>query len=73
MSQRQERFNPAIKIEQMISIEQLVLVVYCRSDLCWQYAIAGTNGSYESEAVYPTAKDAERQGRALIRSLLEQL
>jgi hypothetical protein len=61
--------NPT-RIEKLISISNLTLVVYYTAGKCWQYAIASTLGSLESESIYYTAEAAEREGREQIRVLL---
>ena len=67
---RQESSNPSTRIEKIISIDGLMLMVYYTSGQCWKYAIAGINGSYESEGIYYTARDAERKGRDEVKTLL---
>ena len=59
-----------MKIDKVIEINKLTLLVYYTPGKCWQYAIAGKYGSYESESIYYTAEAAEREGRRQIEMLL---
>jgi hypothetical protein len=70
MTGRQERSNPPTRIEKLTAIRSLILVVYYTAGKCWKYAIAGANGSYESEGIYYTAEAAEREGRRQVEVLL---
>jgi hypothetical protein len=45
-----------MKIDKVIEINKLTLLVYYTAGKCWKYAIAGANGSYESESIYYTAE-----------------
>jgi hypothetical protein len=64
------RENPSTRLEKLISISNLTLVVYYTAGKCWQYAIASTLGSLESESIYYTAEAAEREGRRQVEVLL---
>jgi hypothetical protein len=59
-----------MKIDKVVEIKKLTLLVYYTPGKCWQYAIAGKDGSYESEEIYYTADAAEKQGREQIQLLL---
>lgn len=58
------------RIEKVVAIGSLTLLVYYTAGKCWKYAIAGANGSYESEGIYYTAEAAEREGRRQVEVLL---
>jgi hypothetical protein len=62
-----------MKIDKVVEINKLTLLVYYTSSKCWQYAIAGKHGSYESEGIYYTADAAEREGKEQIQLLLAGL
>ena len=62
-----------MKIDSVIEINELTLLVYYTPGKCWQYAIAGKDGSYESEGIYYSADAAEKKGREQIQLLLAGL
>ena len=62
-----------MNIDKVIEINKLTLLVYYTPGKCWQYAIAGKHGSYESEGIYYGAEAAEREGRKQIELLLAGL
>lgn len=59
-----------MRIEKAIAIKNFTLLVYYTAGKCWKYAIAGKDGSYESDGIYYSAEAAEREGRRQIEVLL---
>ena len=59
-----------MKIKKAIIINGLMLLVYYTPGKCWQYAIAGKNGSYDAEEIFYSAHGAEMAGRRQVQLLL---